>query len=380
MGRRRRRIFKWLSFFVTLLLLVYIGQLFCFRYMNHDQRRIDGFYMEKKNSLDVVFLGASELFSDFSSAQAYDEFGFTSYPYAVRSNPITLWKYELQEIIDNQHPKLIVVETNGALYSSNIMLDPTTVHRIADNIPFSFNKISMIRDYGSDEKLSYFFPILKYYNNWEWPKSMVKGIRNKLLLYRQGTSFLKGIQMWTEDYTPKDLIDTGGDQSEKALDPVAEEALVDFLTYCHDNNIENIVFARYPHCITKEEDNYVRFERNNTAARIIKENGFDYIDLDSYKEDIGLDPKTDFYNGEHMNAYGMKKTTTWFGRYLVEQYHLEPKEQTKHNKEQWNMSARYMKAFYQYYDKLKEKYKNSKTEIYENAMVMKRLKKMLTEE
>ena len=115
MGRRRRRIFKWLSLLITVLALVGVIQcLFCGN-MDHDRRRLQGFYLEEKDSLDIVFLGASEVFSDFSSAQAYAEYGFTSYPFAVRSNPVFLWKYELEEILKRQSPQLIVVETNGAL-------------------------------------------------------------------------------------------------------------------------------------------------------------------------------------------------------------------------------------------------------------------------
>ena len=38
---------------------------------DHNRQRINGFYEEKENSLDIVLLGASEVYSDFAPAHAW---------------------------------------------------------------------------------------------------------------------------------------------------------------------------------------------------------------------------------------------------------------------------------------------------------------------
>ena len=377
MGRKSRRLFKWLSLAVAVLLLLQIGEKFCFRNMDHDQRRIEGFYMEPKDSLDVVFMGSSEIFADFSSAQAYEEFGFTSYPYAVNANPVTLWKYELQEVIERQHPQLIVVETNGALYDSKRLFREVSVRRITDNSPLNGNMKAMIRDYGHDSKFSYFFPFVKYHDNWKHPVSMIKCGLSTLSLYLRGNALLKGISTNTKKMTSDAFRDIKGDYQEEALNADAEAALRDFLDYCRDEKIDNVVFVRYPHCITMSDQDYYRFMRSNAAGAIIKSYGFDYIDLDQQEDAIGLNLAEDFYNSEHMNVYGMKKMTEWFGAYLMDNYHLIPRGQTEKNRVQWDKSVAYTEALYEYFDEIKPKTEEEGYEINETTQVMRKLKKIL---
>lgn len=380
MGRKRRRFFKWLSLCIGIIILAGLVQnLFCGN-LDHDRRRLQGFYLEDKDSLDVVFLGGSEVFSDFSSAQAYDEYGFTSYPYAVRSNSVTLWKYELKEILKRQSPKLIVVETNGALYGDKVMLLDSNFRRVADNIPLSLNKIEMVNAFGTEGALSYYFPIIKYHDNWERWKTTLRGAKNSLAMYRQGTAYLKGASVHSGKYKVNGLIDVEGDTSETKLDPLAEKSLKEFLQYCTDNHIDNVMFVRFPHCMTEEEENYPRYQRNNAAAKIIESYGFDYLDMDHLLDEMDLKPEEDFFNGEHMNARGMKKMTAWLGKYLVDKYAIEPIPQTEKNTARWQRSAEYMRALYKYFEKLQEKYGYRDTEIYENVSLMSGLHRFLDEE
>lgn len=46
-----------------------------------DSVRIRNFYLETPNSLDVVVMGSSEDYAGYSPVLAYEEYGFTSYPY-----------------------------------------------------------------------------------------------------------------------------------------------------------------------------------------------------------------------------------------------------------------------------------------------------------
>ena len=87
----------------------------CFFYDNTGIL-MTGLYQEPENSLDVVILGASEAYIDYSAAYAYDLYGFTSYPYAWDAATGELYEAQVRELLRRQDPEWIVVEINGILY------------------------------------------------------------------------------------------------------------------------------------------------------------------------------------------------------------------------------------------------------------------------
>ena len=40
---------------------------------------IEGFYKEPKNTIDVMMIGASEVYADYSATEAWKNYGYTSY-------------------------------------------------------------------------------------------------------------------------------------------------------------------------------------------------------------------------------------------------------------------------------------------------------------
>ena len=143
------RTIKILSFALAAFLIMTVTQV----RGDHNKIRLDGFYMEEKNSLDVVLLGASEVYTAFSSALAYDEYGFTSYPYATEANYIDLFESQIKEIQSTQNPKLILVEMNGALYDNKMKDKDVKLRRMTDSMPFSQNKIDTINQFGDKDNV-----------------------------------------------------------------------------------------------------------------------------------------------------------------------------------------------------------------------------------
>ena len=74
----------------ALLLIVVLFSLVLQSYVlvhyDGNRMRLDGYYLEEKNSLDVVFIGASDIYASFAPGLAYEKFGFTSYSYATASS------------------------------------------------------------------------------------------------------------------------------------------------------------------------------------------------------------------------------------------------------------------------------------------------------
>lgn len=146
-----------------------------------------------------------------------------------------------------------------------------------------------------------------------------------------------------------------------------EEKLRCFLQYCKDNKFENVVFAKFPHRITKKKF-YERFQMGNTMAEIIREYGFDYLDFENNCKDVGLDHKEDFYNDDHMNIYGQQKFTKYLGKILVDKYGVKKSELSENNKARWDSSAEYIKLYYKYFEKCHKEGKNA--QLYETFSLM----------
>ena len=182
-----------------------------------DTRRIEDYYLEEPNSLDVVIMGASDVYAGYSPVLAYDEYGFTSYPYVMSGNYLSLFPGQLEAILQTQSPKLIVVEITEAVHSKGSNYDATFRQFIA-GVPLSALKIRLIHELGNREHLlSYYLPFFVHHGS-EDLKTLQKSAKISSITRRRGYSLLKGSlsftgsgENWDGPYvTP---INTTGDHS-----------------------------------------------------------------------------------------------------------------------------------------------------------------------
>lgn len=318
------------------------------QYHDYNVRKLAGFYAEPKDSLDVVLLGASEVFTDFSSGHAYDLYGFTSYPYALDAAPATVHVSQLREIRKHQDPKWIVVEINGFLYDDPaLQTNSGSLRRYLNNIPVSINWArTILEETPKDEWLYYFFPLAKDHSNWKTIPDQLEDVR-ELAAIRLGGSVLKGNVSTMNCYEGPDHRDVSADLTRLPLEPMARQELIGFLEYCREEKIENILFVRFPHVIATEES-YERYCRGNEAGQIIQEYGYDFVNLEREYAQIGLIAAEDFYNEDHTNYRGQQKLTEYFGRILVEEYGVTESQLTNVQKQDWDKAADYSRRFYAY--------------------------------
>lgn len=354
------RCFKILSLVLAVSLTLGVLQFFIFNHTDHNSQRLKGFYLEDKESLDLVLLGASEVYADYAPGYAYAHSGVTSYLFASQANSILSYKSQLKNILSRQNPDLIVIELNGAVYGDNEADEITkaeNLHFYADNVPLDTVKLDYILHTVPEDQAEYLFPFIKYHGAWEELESSPKYRRTVAQDEARGYSLLKGILNVTDIFsTPEisfnsDLPDYADDTL--PLTATAEEALRDLLQYCKDEGLNNVVFARFPHIVVTR--NYERFQRSNRVGQIVAEYGFDYLNLERDVALTGLDEKTDFYNLEHLNVYGQKKFTAYLTDYLIERYGLKPHPLDADDQEEWDTCARWYDAYYRYSDELIQK-------------------------
>lgn len=81
-----------------------------------------------------------------------------------------------------------------------------------------------------------------------------------------------------------------------------------------------------------------------------QETGFRYLDLQKHVDQMGLDMNQDFYDSQHMNAYGQKKFTSYLGSMIMEEFQLTPRTQSQENTAHWQECFAFAENFYVYAD------------------------------
>lgn len=310
-----------------------------------DAIRVKNFYRLEKNSLDAVFIGASTVFTNYSAPLAWKEFGYTSYSLATNMAPMGIAKSMLIEVRKSQHPKIIVIDINGILYNDEQESKEGAMRLWIDNMPNSKNKYDTINELVlKDERLSYYFPLLKYHSNWQNFSDCLKSSVDELINTDKINLSSLGMQGSTNVDPQRNYVDIKKYNDLLPMHKLSGEHLKDLLEYCKKENLDNVIFTNMPRYYSKKM--LPERKRNNTAKKIIEEYGYPCIDMDDYVDDIGLDPEKDFYNPNHLNIYGQRKLTLYLGNLLNDKYHLSQQKHDKKIMERYNYEfLSYKKVF-----------------------------------
>ena len=339
-----QRALKLVALIVPIVLVVLFLQSYVFVFCDANTERIQRFYCEEPNSLDVVFLGASEITAGYAPGYAYGKYGYTSYMYSMDGNTGSLYTAQLKEILAHQKPELIFVEIFGFTQPIEALNDEAKLRYFAENIPNSPNKFETIRRFHYDNKISCLFPFIKYHGDFDVAAGQLS------YLYQNYDSI--GSPLLLKGMTTQTVIHTGpGDEdvlngSNDRLNDHSEAYLVEFLEFCRQQNLDNLVFVNFPRYF-EYEDRSDLLSRVRHIQQIVSEHGFEFLDLQPQSEQIGIDIHHDYYNCHHLNVYGQVKLTDHLGKLIIDQYGLTPREQSAENKAHWEASA---KATDQYLD------------------------------
>lgn len=345
-----------ISMIVIALFISFTVCAFAFdRQITPNELRVKNFYREEKNSLDMVILGSSSVYTSFSSPLAWKEFGFTSYVLATSGAPMGITKSMLIELQKSQNPKLIVIDMNGVMYNDKFETKEGSLRMWIDNMPYSQNKIDTINYLiPEDERSTYLNPFLKYHSNWEKISSCLHMTMLDLnYIFNKENLSVSGMSGTAQTADRKNLIDVSNYNETQALFNESGKHLYDLLDYLKDNNFENVVFVNTPRYYEKRM--LVQRRVLNQASQVIKSYGYKVFDLDYELENIGLDKNLDYYDYNHVNIYGQQKVTRYLSTILENEYHLKS-EYSKNLIEKWNKEY---ESYIKVYDWVDNKIKNS---------------------
>lgn len=269
--------------------------------------RLEGFYGEPGNTLDVVFVGSSAAYAFFSPLRLYGLTGLTSALYATPNQSVPMLRYILEECRRTQPDALYVVELRPMLASheDNLRIS-ADLRRLTDNIPWSMNRAACIEALAPDsDTRSWHFELLKYHDRWA---------EVKLSDFR--------IKWGKPDLKKGFAVDTGVEpvlgsdwRSVNALispEPENETALRDLLEYIRDRKL-NVLFVATPFSLSREQA-----KKYNAVGQLLREYGYDFLDMNRFSDRLSLDFETDFSDFRHVNILGAMKCTDCIGEILKE--------------------------------------------------------------
>ena len=250
-----------------------------------------GILAEPENTIDVILAGDSESYTSFSPVLAQKKYGFTSYVCGSAGQRLFETYELLQEALERQTPKAVVIETNCIFRTHGWIKDCQEI---------------------ADFKLERWFPAVRFHDRWKvlsasdfyaepsytWinPK---KGYHKKL-----GTQAFDGGR-----YMYKSKV-------RKRIRPIQKSYLDKIVDFCQERGIA-VVFYSVP---SPRNWNY---EKHNEIERYAKDRGCTFWDFNLKIDKLKISWKKDSYDGgDHLNHSGAKKLTTYMGKKLKKKFKL----------------------------------------------------------
>ncbi|SEP96294.1 SGNH/GDSL hydrolase family protein [Butyrivibrio sp. TB] len=291
--------------------------------------RFTGFYAEPDNSIDAVVIGSSPVYPAIVTPKIYGDTGITVYPLSSNMQRPVAGMYLVKEAQKTQSPELYIFEMR--MYTANeedIIGNMAHTREVTDNMKYSMNRIDTINAMVDDksQRLTYYFDIFKYHSNWK-----------TLFMWSQLRDFnyeypddLKGYVVY-DQVGPTQSVDVSDIEGDRPIQDKQEKALRDLLEYLSDNDLQGL-FIVLPELMTEDSQ-----KKYNYMKTIIESYGYNFLNMNDYYEEIGIDFETDFRDyGNHTNALGAVKVTDYLEEYLVTHYQFIDDHRLDGNYSSWD--------------------------------------------
>lgn len=250
---------------------------------------------EAPDTIDVIMLGDSLIYTAISPLQIYNDTGITAFDLCESQQQIQESCAIMETAFKTQHPKVVI------LSASTLFLDERGKNDF---------------DIWMMESLYKVFPIVQYHDMWKpllaksyWiEEETYKGyiFRDVVYPYTEGAYMKaktpKGFKGWL----------VKRDKKEPTLDPIAQDNLLYLQELCEANGAELILIA------TPSPADWNSY-RNYATYTFAKEHDMKFYDLNLLAEQVGIDWQQDsFDGGEHLNLLGAQKVTRYVENIITE--------------------------------------------------------------
>lgn len=321
---KKKDLFKIILFTAVVLQLLYYLPLFFFpigtpsvpaeifsENPNIKDNKQKGFYREKPNSLDVVFLGSSNIFCSINSNVIWEETGITSYNFGSEQQELGTSYYYLKQVFETQSPKVVVIDIH--FDGSEESIGTVQAHFAFDHLKNDIHKIEGIWNRVKDNLLEIYIPLIAHHE--QWKSINLENFR----INPNPNNLLKGAFIYWRTHASEEF--TVPDDLEASDLPERTVYWLESIRHLCEIHDCECLFVKTPVSFYDEIFSY--FE---AVAEYCEKNDLPFLFMNKMNDEIGLDFKTDFADGPHLNWYGQEKLSKFIGRYLQEKYHIENKK------------------------------------------------------
>lgn len=303
------------TIFIVIFLYLLMTVTYIIRTNGDVKDRFTGFYAEPDHTIEVAMIGSSPVYPYYAAPMMWGEYGITAYPVSSNLQRPAAAVYLTEEIRKTQQPVLYIFEMRMYTARDGDLTNNMAYTRgVTDNMKYSWNRIRTINAMVDDvsQRYTYYFDIFKYHSNW---KTMV--LPSQLACFRyEKRDDQKGYVM-TDEVGPCEAVDTSGIEDKLPMPEFQEECLYQLLDYLKENELQAL-FILSPTVMENEKQ-----QMYNYMEEIIDGYGYEFLNMNDYYEEIGMDFQTDFSDyGGHTNALGAEKCTRFLSEYLTTNYEL----------------------------------------------------------
>ena len=278
-----------------------------------------GVYEHTGKSYDILLLGSSHMNSSINPNVLWNKYGITSFNYGTGGQPIDVTYYLLKEILKNHDNRNIIVVID--LYYLGLTEEfgeEEYIRYVLDSMKFSKNKLEAIMSCTPrDQWIYYLFPIMKYHDRWKELSKTDFNFDTKESYYK------KGFAAGQEVYGKKNLSEFTTETAE--IPPKSAEYLSKIIELSQKAGFK-LLFINAPHDYTSTAG--MKSWHNepakmfNKVTEIAQYNDIPFINFNNIYNELDFDFKSDMFNNGHMNIWGSNKVSTYFGKFLEENYAL----------------------------------------------------------
>ena len=295
--------------FILLSLLILCFAMKLLRFKSPDGiDQMHAFYQNEPNTVDVLFLGSSHMYSNINTGILWKDYGISAYDLGGAEQPFWNTYYYIKEALKTQRPKVLAVEIYSATIQKGHYQGIWTIENLF-GMQFNQNFIeaaqeSIQADWHSD-----------YINRFARYHSRYSRITKEDFVYDSEMRTFKG-------FDPKfgtTALETPNIEHVTEL-TAPNEKMADYMIQIIDLAKEEdipILLLCAPYDITEESQKVF-----NCFYQYAEENGVPYLDLNKRYEELGIDFSKDFADWSHLNESGNQKYTEYLGEYLKANYDL----------------------------------------------------------
>ncbi len=258
------------------------------------------FYYEPDNTVQLLGIGNSDLYSGFVPTELFEQYGITSQMTGSPHQTPLLSYYYLKEILRYQSPEVVMIEVD-MLYDD-----------IPENTQPEQNKLDALFHYAEPAEFEAVIadklPVFTFHDRW-------KSIINRDTQMRTPNSHGYKYYTASKEVDAKPYMFASDER--ETVNAVRLRQFDKLVSLARSGGAE-VFFIEMP---TVTSWNYAR---HNAAADLAEHYGVPFIDLNLCIEDMQLDLQSSFRDkGNHLNYAGACTVTRYLGDYISKTYSPE---------------------------------------------------------